>query len=121
MYSVGEGAPSETVTFDFPIVGTEDPSNAVLVNALKGNYPNPFNPTTTLSYSVAKAGMVNLKVYNTKGQLVKTLVSAHQLAGKHTIVWDGTNDAGNLAASGLYLYRLETGKYSSTKKMMMMK
>jgi hypothetical protein len=88
---------------------------------LKGNYPNPFNPETTISFSVAESGSVELSVYNVKGQKVKTLVSSNVEAGSHQITWKGNDDRGNLVASGIYFYKLRTGRYTSTKKMILMK
>jgi uncharacterized repeat protein (TIGR01451 family) len=121
VYSVGEGAPTETLEVDFPVVGNPEEPPVVLVNALNGNYPNPFNPATTISFSVAKAGNVDLRVYNTKGQLVRTLVSEAKKEGRHTIVWNGLDNNGKSVSSGMYLYRMQTGNFISTHKMMLIK
>ncbi len=91
------------------------------VFALDANYPNPFNPTTTISYSIPKDDKVVLKVYNIKGQLVKTLVNDHLEAGKHKVVWNGDNQIGKNASSGIYLYRLESGGKSKAQKMLLLK
>jgi len=121
VYNVGEGAPSDIAELDFPVVSNPEENVIILVNALNSNYPNPFNPTTTISYALAKTGDVSLKIYNTKGQLVKTLVSEIQTSGKHTIVWNGLDNTGKPVASGMYLYRMNAGKYTSVKKMMLLK
>jgi hypothetical protein len=121
LYSAGDGAPSEIVDLIYPVVSNPDDITVIPVNALSANFPNPFNPATTISYSVAKAGEVSLKVYNTKGQLVKTLVGENKASGKHTAVWNGTDDHGKPVSSGMYLYRMQTGKFTSTRKMMLMK
>jgi hypothetical protein len=121
VYSAGEGVPTEVVDIEFPVTGNPDEHIVADVNRLDGNYPNPFNPTTAISYSIAKQGDVTLKVYNTKGQLVKTLVNGVQTKGKHTVIWNGNDDNGRPVASGMYLYRMQSGKFSSTKKMMMLK
>ncbi len=88
---------------------------------LKGNYPNPFNPQTAISYAIKEDGKVSLNIYNLKGQLVKTLVNKQVKAGYHRIVWNGTDNFGTDVATGIYLYRLETKTYNQTKKMMLMK
>ncbi len=89
--------------------------------ALNSAYPNPFNPSTTLSFSLKEQGDVNLDIYNQKGQKVRSLISGSLSAGEHQIVWHGTDDQGRQVASGLYFYRMKSGKYSSTRKMIMMK
>lgn len=93
----------------------------VYTTALKGNYPNPFNPETTISFSVKDAGPVNIEIYNVKGQLVKKLVNDVRAAGEHTVVWNGMDNNGRSVSSGIYYFKMNTGKYSSTKKMIMMK
>lgn len=94
---------------------------AVKLTKLKGNYPNPFNPETTISYSLAEAGHTRLDIYNLKGQLVRHLVSSQMMAGDHEVVWNGHDDHNRAVSSGVYLIRLSTGKHISTKKMIMMK
>ncbi|RLC53390.1 MAG: hypothetical protein DRI23_00385 [Candidatus Cloacimonadota bacterium] len=90
-------------------------------NFLGNNFPNPFNPATSISYSISKDGNVDLKVYNMKGQLVKTLVSENKTAGSHSIEWNGTDDSNHKVSSGLYFYKLDTSDYTSVKKMIMLK
>jgi hypothetical protein len=94
-----------------------------LVNRLDNNYPNPFNPTTTITYSIKDQGHVSLKVYNAAGQLVRTLVDemkTPQEAG-FTVTWNGLNNAGSQVASGVYFYKLTTGNFTQTKKMVLLK
>jgi hypothetical protein len=88
---------------------------------LKQNAPNPFNPTTVLSYDLPKASHVSLEVYNVLGQNVKTLVDTYQEAGTNSVMWDGTDNGGTQVASGLYFYRLTADGFQATKKMMMLK
>lgn len=88
---------------------------------LKQNYPNPFNPETEISYTLAKSGKVNLSIYNTKGQLVKQIVSDKQKSGSYKVKWDGTDTNNRKTASGVYFYRLETDSKSITKKCILMK
>jgi hypothetical protein len=85
------------------------------------NYPNPFNPYTKIEYSLPKDSYVELKIFNILGQEVKTLVSQRQSQGIYSIEWDGKTDNGINVVSGLYLYRLQAGKYVSTKKMLIIK
>lgn len=89
--------------------------------ALAQNYPNPFNPTTTMKYALAQDAPVTLTVYNMLGQKVKTLVDLQQEAGYYQINWDGTNEFGGRVASGIYIYRLTAGKFTSTLKMNLLK
>ncbi len=88
---------------------------------LSQNYPNPFNPETRIEYSLEKPGNVVLEVYNIKGQRVKTLANGLQSAGKHAVIWDGRNDDGEQAASGVYFYRLTVGDFVETRKMILAK
>lgn len=101
-------------------VSNSDPVLAVPFT-LAQNYPNPFNPTTTISFNLAQNANANLRIYNLKGQLVKTLLSAPTQAGNHSIVWEGDDDSGRAVSSGIYFYQLNTENYSSTRKMLLMK
>jgi FlgD Ig-like domain len=83
--------------------------------------PNPFNPSTRISYSLAETGRAVLSVYDVGGRLVKTLVDAHLDAGLRTVAWRGVDEAGNRVASGTYFLRLETGKEIRTRKVMLAK
>jgi hypothetical protein len=93
------------------------------VNRLDHNYPNPFNPTTTITYAIKTRGPVALTVYNVVGQRVRTLVSEVQAprAEGFTVDWDGRTDAGAPVASGVYFYKLTTKEFSATKKMVLLK
>ncbi len=90
--------------------------NVPLQFALSQNYPNPFNPTTQIEYSVPQAGFVTLKVYNTLGQEVASLVNGMIKAGTHEVTFNGSN-----LTSGVYYYRIESGSKVSVKKMMLLK
>ncbi len=88
------------------------------------NYPNPFNPTTTISFSVSQTlSFVSLDIYNVKGQKVRTLANSHFDRGNHSIIWDGCDDSRNPVASGVYFILFDTanGDYTSTRKMILMK
>jgi flagellar hook assembly protein FlgD len=84
-------------------------------------YPNPFNPSTTLTFSIPEGGHAELVVYDITGRIVRTLVSGPVSAGTHTKVWDGRDDSGQAVSSGIYLSRLKTGKHSATVKMTLVK
>jgi hypothetical protein len=89
--------------------------------SLYPNYPNPFNPSTTIQYDLAHPGPVQLSIYNALGQLVRTLVDGTQPAGRRTVEWDGLNNGGEPAASGLYFYRLRADEQATTRKMLLVK
>jgi parallel beta-helix repeat protein len=84
-------------------------------------YPNPFNPSTTIAYSLPTAGDTTLRIYNTRGQIVRTLVCEQMSAGNHSVTWNGTDDKGQPVGSGVYLYRLQRGSLSSTNKCLLLK
>ena len=89
--------------------------------ALEQNYPNPFNPSTTINFALPKDAGVSLKVYDVLGREVRTLVNDKVNAGYHEVVWDGRNAFGAQVASGMYIYRITAGDFTSSKKMMMLK
>ena len=94
-------------------------SDLPISNALHENYPNPFNPITTISYKLKENKHTKLVVYNTLGQQIYTLVDAPQAAGMHTVQWDGKNKNGQKVSSGMYFYRLTAGSFVQTKRMML--
>ncbi|RLC55122.1 MAG: hypothetical protein DRH89_08335, partial [Candidatus Cloacimonadota bacterium] len=102
-------------------VSTDDVTVTPNAELLGQNYPNPFNPTTTIAYNMLEDGNVSIEVFNIKGQLVKTLINDYKIAGDHTLVWEGTNNANHKVSSGIYFYKMKSGNYSSTKKMILMK
>jgi hypothetical protein len=102
-------------------VDNDDPQVAPLMSTLEQNYPNPFNPETSISYTLKNAGKVSLEIYNLKGQRVKTLVNKQENAGQHAVVWNGQDDKGNAVSSGVYFYKLKSGNYTSTRKMILLK
>jgi hypothetical protein len=88
---------------------------------LSQNFPNPFNPATIIAYGLNRRGPVSLRIYDTAGRLVATLVDQEQPAGRHEAVWTGSDGAGNSVASGVYFYRLVTGDFIWTKKMVLLR
>ncbi len=85
------------------------------------NYPNPFNPTTTISIALPTDSPVKLEIFDISGRKVRTLVSGNLPAGRHEIVWDGRNAAGTSVSSGVYLYHINAGRFTQTRKMMLMR
>ncbi|MCL1826863.1 MAG: choice-of-anchor J domain-containing protein, partial [Candidatus Cloacimonetes bacterium] len=102
-------------------VSIVDPEIPPLATELVGNYPNPFNPETTIRFSVGKEGHVTLEVYNIKGQRVSTLIDHNMSVGTHDVVWEGKDDAGHPVSSGIYFYRMKSDDYQSVKRMILMK
>lgn len=88
---------------------------------LSANWPNPFNPSTTIRFYLPAAGHATLRVFNAKGALVRTLRSEHLAAGSHSVVWDGRSDRGAAVSSGLYFYRLDAADQALTRRMMLLK
>ena len=89
--------------------------------ALNQNHPNPFNPDTNISFSMPETAPVSLKIFNLKGQVVKTLVSGIMAQGQHRVSWNGLDDSGQYVASGMYFYRLEYDGKTLTRKMVLSK
>ena len=99
------------------VTGVEDKSAGVVeAYALSQNYPNPFNPTTNINYQIPHAGLVTMKMFDILGREVMTVVNGMQEAGKHIVQIDGSR-----LSSGMYFYRLESGSFTSVKKMMLLK
>ena len=98
------------------INGEEDSKADITSYALDSNYPNPFNPTTQISYQLPENSFVNLVVYNTIGQKVAELVNQEQTSGKYTVKFDAAD-----LPSGVYIYKLQAGEFSDVKKMLLTK
>jgi len=104
------------------ITTVSDRSSGVpTVFALGQNYPNPFNPETAIQYQLPTPGDVTLVIYSSLGQQVRRLVDRSQPAAYHVVVWDGRDDSGKMLPSGVYFYRIESGKFTAMKKMVLMK
>lgn len=114
-----EGEMSQTLEVEIESSANNDLVNPV--TGLLGNYPNPFNPSTTIRYSLKEASDVKIVIFNSKGQIVRKLVEAHMDRGNHTAVWNGQDNNGNTVGNGLYLYKMQSPDYQSTKKMILMK
>ena len=99
----------------------DDPTLPPLVTALQGNYPNPFNPSTTIAFDKAVEGNVRIEIFNVRGQRVTTLVNEVYTPGKYTVEWNGTDQSGRQVGSGLYFYRMTADEFTSTKRMVLLK
>ena len=89
--------------------------------ALNQNMPNPFNPATVIGYQLQEAGRVRLAIYNLLGQEVRVLVDEQKEAGSFTATWDGADELGRRVASGVYLYRIQAGDFSASRRMLLLK
>ena len=97
-------------------------SNSILDRfLLNDNYPNPFNPLTTINYNIPGDGFVNITIYDMMGRVVKTLVNISQTAGFKSVQWNATNDRNEPVSTGLYLYTIKAGNFRQTKKMVFLK
>ena len=106
------------------LIDHTDTENVIIpiITALIDNYPNPFNPTTTILFSVTQtSSFVNLEIFNIKGQKVKQLVNENLPAGRHIAVWNGKDDNGKQATSGIYFYKMKSGDYQKSRKMLLLK
>ncbi len=111
-YSVSLGTPTSV----------RDGKHGVIPEDIElSNYPNPFNPETTISFTLPKRAEATLRIYNSAGQLVRTLVSEQLPAGEHKVVWNGTADNGQQVASGVYLYRLDVDGLMVQRKLVLTK
>jgi|GEM_PF-2937694 len=105
-----------------PETTTDAPEEGITPAAITmNNYPNPFNPLTTISFDLTDAGYTTLNIYNIAGQKIATLVQNELPAGTHNISWNGTTQNGTTVSSGMYFYRLQSGDYTMTNKMVLMK
>jgi len=103
-------------------VGTNDDLIIPAISEISSVYPNPFNPETTISYSLAEDAELEINIYNVKGQLVMTLVNSKQTAGEHTVIWSGVDSNDKNQSSGIYLIRLQVnGRNISNRKCILMK
>ena len=103
------------------IVDEYDSNDMPLATKLYANYPNPFNPTTTISFTNTTPGWVNIEIFNIKGQKVYTLVDEMLNPGLHKITWNGTDSNSRNVGSGVYFYRMRIADYTDTKRMVLMK
>ena len=122
-YALKAGTVPDSFSFTTGVLGvTGQPSSAGVAFFLAPAAPNPVqNGQTTIAFGLPQAGQVKIEVYNIAGQRVKTLVNGSLGAGYHQIIWNGRNDAGQRVANGVYMYRMNSGSFTATKKLLMVK
>jgi hypothetical protein len=120
-YVGGEGWFIDDILFETDPVSNPDAMQVPHILTLSPNFPNPFNPSTNISFALPMADHARLEIFNLKGQRVKLLLDARMPAGMSTVTWDGKDESGRTVASGVYFYRLHTNKQSLSRKMMLMK
>jgi hypothetical protein len=126
VYNLGN---SEMATINFNFIGVAVNDPLVIVTELEGNYPNPFNPETTISFSVAQnyrygsdgSPFVTLEIFNIRGEKVKTLINEKLPAGNHQIIWNGKDDNNKSVSSGIYFYKMNTDEYSAIKRLILLR
>lgn len=107
------------LNYNVPNVDNDVTYLAASITALA--YPNPFNPETTITYSLPENGQTSIQIFNLKGQLVKTLLSDYASSGDHKIIWNGENNEGKKCTSALYFYRIKQNNHSLTRKLVLAK
>jgi len=118
-YAQGESVPSNTSTIS--LVSEDDETAVPIQTILIGNYPNPFNPETTIYFMLSHNSQVEITIYNLKGQKIKSLINGGMMSGTHRFVWNGTDELGYPVSSGVYLYQMKTDDYMSMRKLILMK
>ena len=104
-----------------PLTADEDIDQAPTRFVLGQNFPNPFNPVTTIRYELPDRKLVNISVYDMRGNLIKNLLKSIQSPGLKTVRWDATDNRGNMVSAGVYFYKIRTGSFIQTKKMILLK
>ena len=123
-FEIAEGLVFDPQQLSNPAVvaGVLDVQTTPTEFALLQNFPNPFNPETTIGYELAESADVTLQIYNVVGQVVRTLIVAEpQSAGRYQIRWDGMDDRGVSVSSGVYFYRISAGEFQTVRKLMLLK
>ncbi|MBD3340891.1 MAG: T9SS type A sorting domain-containing protein [Candidatus Lokiarchaeota archaeon] len=105
-----------------PVIAVKnDPPEKPVTFYLYQNYPNPFNAGTKITYHLSAAGNVSLKIYNIRGEEIRTLIHEHRNSGTHTTSWNGKNDQGNAVSSGVYICKLQSADYVRAVRMVVLK
>ncbi len=111
----------EVLSIGGGVVSAESEFQDKISFKLNQNYPNPFNPSTIISYSIPENSFINLSVYSSNGELIKTLINEEQSAGDYSVTWDSKNNFGANVAAGVYFYRLSSNDFIKTKSMILLK
>jgi hypothetical protein len=115
------GNESGYVVLDAGQVTGDDPMPVPGATFLAQNWPNPFNPATTIAFGIKESGHVSLRIYDAAGRLVTTLIDEVRPAGSYSTEWNGESPGGSPAASGVYFYKLKTGEFEKTRKMILLR
>ena len=124
VHASGDGMAKELLDQAYAELGLPGNGNLPKAFNLAQNYPNPFNPSTTVSYSIPEGSgqvKVELRIFNLRGQEVRTLVNDTRGPGQYTVNWDGTESNGRNVSSGVYFYRISAGDFHATRKMVILK
>ena len=103
------------------VTSVKDESGKPISNLLVSNYPNPFNASTIITFENAVPGIVNVDIFNIRGQKIKTLTNEHYESGRHSVEWEGKDEQGRNVSSGVYFYRMSTEGFSKVRRMVLMK
>jgi len=112
---------SETIALVLENLDISNGNNMPISYKIHQNHPNPFNPVTTIRYDLPEDGLVNITIYDMMGRQISTLVSGQQTAGYNIVQWNATNTFGEAVSAGLYLYTIHAGKFTQTRKMVLLK
>lgn len=112
---------ASSISFSNRLSSGETDQNKPTQFELRCNYPNPFNPSTNIEYSLPYESKITLKIYNMVGQEVKTLIDKTLPAGVYSVEWDGKDQYGNIVSTGIYFYKIEAEGFSATRKMILLK
>ncbi len=116
----GSATFSETISVSMS-TAVDERTNTPTRFELLPNYPNPFNPETHIEYTTPKESYVQMAVYNLQGRRIRTLVNGVKKAGAHSVVWNGVDDAGHVAGSGIYILRMNAGDYQSSRRITLLR
>jgi alpha-tubulin suppressor-like RCC1 family protein len=119
LYDEGESLPSNTV--EIKVTEISEEAIIPILTLLHRNRPNPFNPDTTISFSLAGEGRVKIDIFNIRGQRIKSIADQQFPAGNHSVIWDGKDDNNKAVGSGLYFYRMQSEDYTAVRKMTLLK
>ena len=115
------GEPRYMLLIHYGVLNEDENEHLPSSFELHQNFPNPFNPITKINYTLPKHAKVNVSIYNVLGQRVITLLDKKQEYGYHTLTWNGTNSFGKQMATGVYFAKMSAGKFTQTKKMLLLK
>ena len=107
--------------FDGRTVSVENHQDIPAAMNIRGNFPNPFNPSTTIEFSLENNGFVTLDIFNISGQKVNTLFAKNLTAGVHSVIWDGRDANGSVVSSGIYFCKLIMGDNQAVQRMVFVK